>query len=333
MAHENLPFLFEPIPFEYIDKARKNGETVDYCPQLREIWRLLNLVGGWGSIQNQAGLAFALYEDLPTTSHENDVSTGDKDPVRGRRGMIRLENILSGKRLITKREARAFLLALEVGFGREWSALLSPEELVKLSAKDLFEMMARNNLPWPHALSPSQSLQVLATLRASSGLTIQPVFENSMRATVVPGHENEMLVEDDQTFVYQEGERFTLSIDGLVSKDHEYLVVELCFDGLRMKGSQERFDVLPLSFGKTEGGTMTLDAGSTKFQIGQAKGRFAFVVWSAPSEIGLLAQLPFGPEVTRLDASCAEQLARLFREVMIAHPEAVRSAMHEYVVA
>ena len=275
MTTPQLPFEFTPISMDYVKSAKAAGQIIGYNADLKHLWHVLMLGGGWGTAAKQPVLADLLYEVVPTTPHQNERPSSN--PLRNKKGVRRFEDILRGKDPITQREAEAFHSALSVAFGSEWAKKISKERLVMMSMREFFGQIEINSLPWPNTLYSINGIKALLEILPDQNLFISPAFDNASRAGYVTGSTNQNLVSFDYVPIYKEGSKFDLYVDGIASDFTYCCVLELCPDGLKMPGKDEIFYILPYAAIPSPGAQVKLNGNGESFRVGQAKGRFEFV--------------------------------------------------------
>lgn len=329
MYDPQLPFSFQPIPIKYLETAKSNGKVIGYNSNLKHLWHILLLGGGWGDAITQPLLADLLYEIAPTTAHQNE--KGSENPTRNK-GLRRFEDILRGKIPVSLQEAEAFHLAFNSVFGPEWSLRVSKERLVMMSPEELFSHFSSLGLTWPPSLFSVSGLQALLKILPNQGLYISPAFEHVSRAGYAPGSDNERLIGLQDIPIYEPGSRFQLQVDGIAKDDEFCFVFELCPDGLLSEKTNGVFYILPHGFFQCDGRNLTVNAKGVPFRMGSAKGRFEFVALTVKSEATLLSDFFTDGDDKPFDLTRTESFVESLSKQILSHSQLCRIARHSYQV-
>ena len=330
MTTSQLPFEFTPISIEYVKSAKKCGEVIGYNADLKLLWRILMLGGGWGTAVTQPVLADLLYEIARTTPHPNE--TRSTNEARNRKGIIWFENVLKGHNPISVREAEAFHLALGAAFGEEWAKKIPKERFVMMSVAEFYKEIEIHSLNWPEALHSLEGIKALLEFLPSKGLHISPAFDAASRAGYAPGSNNRELVGHEELPVYKEASKFDLHIDGIASESDFCCVFELCPDGLGYSEADELFYILPYAAKQCVGERMVVDADGTSYRIGRAKGRFEFVALELKSSHSALLKFFAEGDDTPFNAKKTKNFARALISEVFSGQDTCRVARHSYQV-
>lgn len=330
MATPQLPFDFTPISIDYVKSAKTTGEVIGYNADLKLLWRILMLGGGWGTAVKQPVLADLLYEAAPTTPHQNETPSANHS--RNRKGIIWFENVLKGHTPITVREAEAFHLALGAAFGKEWAERISKERFVMMSVGEFFKQIEIHSLLWPETLHSIDGIKALLEFVPSNGFHISPAFEHASRAGYVPGSYNQGLVSLEDIPAYKEDSKFDLHVDGIANDSGLCCVFELCPDGLRYPEADEVFFILPYAVEKCFGQRMIFDANGKSYRIGKAKGRFEFIALEIKSSESPLLQFFSNGDDSPFNTEKAHAFAAALVSEVFSGSNTCRVAKHSYQV-
>lgn len=330
MTTPQLPFEFTPISIEYVKSAKKTGEVIGYNADLKLLWRILMLGGGWGTATKQPALADLLYETASTTPHQNE--TPSTNHSRNRKGIIWFENVLKGHKPISAREAEAFHLALGAAFGAEWADRIPKERFVMMSVGEFFKQIEIHSLRWPDALRSLDGVKALLEFVPSKGLNISPAFDDTNRAGYAPGSENQYLVGHQEIPTYKGASKFDLHIDGIGSESGFCCVFELCPDGLRFSSSDDVFFILPYAVKKCSGERMVFDANGASYRIGGATGRFEFIALELKSSDSPLLKFFAEGDDTPFNAEKTKTFAGALISELFSGKDTCRVARHSYQV-
>lgn len=330
MTTSQLPFEFTPISIEYVKSAKKSGEVIGYNADLKLLWRILMLGGGWGTAVTQPVLADLLYEIARTTPHPNE--TRSTNEARNRKGIIWFENVLKGHNPISVREAEAFHSALGAAFGEEWAKKIPKERFVMMSVAEFFKEIEIHSLNWPEALHSLDGIKALLEFLPSNGLHISPAFDAASRAGYALGSSNRELIGHEELPAYKEASKFDLHIDGIASESDFCCVFELCPDGLKYSEADEVFYILPYAAQKCVGERMVFDANGTSYRIGKAKGRFEFIAVELKSSTSPLLKFFEDGEDAPFDVEKTQAFAAALVSEVFSGNNTCRVAKYSYQV-